>query len=179
MYFSLNKKYTPKRLRQKILIYLRRLIRLRSTPRAIGLGCALGIFIAFTPTVGIQILLAAFLSSIFSANQPVAIIFVWVTNPFTFPFVYGFTYWVGNFFWSGPPLSKVKGILMKTDYALDKEEVWAFYDRLKTVISLWRDVFIPLTIGGIIVGIIAGSVAYMIVLQVIGRYKKHYQIIKR
>ncbi|MCF6148660.1 MAG: DUF2062 domain-containing protein [Candidatus Kuenenia sp.] len=179
MYFSINKKYTPKRIRQKILIYLRRLIRLRSTPRAIALGVAIGIFVAFTPTIGIQILLAAFFSSVLNANQPVAIIFVWTTNPLTFPFIYGFTYWVGNFFWNGPPLLKVRGILMKTDHALEKEDVWEFYDRLKTIIYLWRDIFIPLTIGGIIAGIIAGSIAYIIVLQIIVRYKKHYQIRKQ
>lgn len=156
-------------------VYVRWFIKLRSTPRAIALGVAIGIFVALTPTVGLQIFIAAFLSTIFNANRPVAIIFVWVTNPFTFPFVYGFTYWVGNFFWCGPPLLKVKEILMKTDHALEKEDVWEFYDRLKTIISLWRDIFIPLSIGGIIVGVFAGGISYIIVLQMVIHYKKHYR----
>ena len=173
MNFLINNKYTPKRLQEKIYSYLIWLVKLRSSSRAIALGVAIGIFVAVTPTVGLQIFLAVFLSSIFNANRPAAVIFVWTTNPFTFPFVYGFTYWVGNLFWSGPPLFHVKRILMKTDHALEKGEVWHFYDRLKTILTLWKDIFIPLTIGGIIVGVVAGGIAYIITLRVILYCKKH------
>lgn len=173
MNFLINNKYTPKRLQEKIYSYLIWLVKLRSSSRAIALGVAIGVFVAVTPTVGLQIFLAVFLSSIFNANRPAAVIFVWTTNPFTFPFVYGFTYWVGNLFWSGPPLFHVERILMKTDYALDKGEVWHFYDRLKTILTLWKDIFIPLTIGGIIVGVVAGGIAYLITLRVILYCKKH------
>jgi len=173
--FLINNKYIPKRLQEKIYTYLRGLVKLRSSSRAISLGVAIGIFVAVTPTIGLQIFIAAFLSSICNANRPAAIIFVWTTNPITFPFVYGFTYWVGNLFWSGPPLFKVKEILMKTDHALDKGEVWHFYDRLKTILALWRNIFIPLTIGGIIVGAVAGGIAYLITLRVILYCKKHFR----
>ncbi|GJQ50270.1 putative membrane protein [Candidatus Kuenenia stuttgartiensis] len=175
MNFLINNKYIPKRLQEKIYTYLRGLVKLRSSSRAISLGVAIGIFVAVTPTIGLQIFIAAFLSSICNANRPAAIIFVWTTNPITFPFVYGFTYWVGNLFWSGPPLFKVKEILMKTDHALDKGEVWHFYDRLKTILALWRNIFIPLTIGGIIVGAVAGGIAYLITLRVILYCKKHFR----
>lgn len=178
MNFLINNKYTPKRLQEKIYTYLRGLVKLRSSSRAIALGVAIGIFVAVTPTIGLQIFIAAFLSSICNANRPAAIIFVWTTNPITFPFVYGFTYWVGNLFWSGPPLFKVKEILMKTDHALDKGEVWHFYDRLKTIMALWRNIFIPLTIGGIIVGAVAGCIAYIIALRVILYCKKHLRHIQ-
>ena len=46
------------------------LVRLRRSPRAIAGGFALGTFVAFTPTMGIQFVIVFFLATILNLNRP-------------------------------------------------------------------------------------------------------------
>ena len=57
----------------------------RFTRRSVPRGVALGLFCAFIVPVG-QIFLAAFMALPFRANVPLAALFTFITNPFTFPF---------------------------------------------------------------------------------------------
>ncbi|MDR4498365.1 MAG: DUF2062 domain-containing protein [Candidatus Scalindua sp.] len=165
------KKHKQRYIWQAISPGLLWLIRLRGCPKAISLGVAIGVFVAFTPTIGFQVFIAAFFSTIFNANRPVAIASVWITNPLTMPFIYGFTYRIGNFFWGGPSLTKVKQFLLIAEYRLSMHSIWDFYDKLKIFLSLGKDIFIPLAIGGTIMGIIAGSLSYIIILKIIKHYR--------
>ncbi|MFO7955526.1 MAG: DUF2062 domain-containing protein [Candidatus Brocadiia bacterium] len=51
--------------------------------RAVANGLALGLFIAFTPTIPFQMLLAVAGAVVLKVNLPAAVVGVWVTNPFT------------------------------------------------------------------------------------------------
>ncbi|MGK7344987.1 MAG: DUF2062 domain-containing protein [Candidatus Nitrospinota bacterium M3_3B_026] len=59
-------------------------------------GLALGLFVAFTPTVGFQMLVACLLILFFPGNLPVALAACWVTNPFTAGPIYYMEYKVGG-----------------------------------------------------------------------------------
>ncbi len=61
------------------------------TRRSVPSGVAIGIFAGFALPVG-QIPLAAFLCLPFRANVALAVLFTFLTNPFTFPF----WIWLGN-----------------------------------------------------------------------------------
>ncbi len=50
---------------------------------AVAKGLALGLFIAFTPTIPFQMLLAATAAYLVKANLPAAVAGVWATNPLT------------------------------------------------------------------------------------------------
>jgi len=54
----------------------------------------LGLFIAFLPIPG-QVPLAAFGALLLRCNLPISMALVWVTNPFTFPFVFYGCYKLG------------------------------------------------------------------------------------
>ncbi|MEE4245458.1 MAG: DUF2062 domain-containing protein [Kangiellaceae bacterium] len=58
---------------------------------------SLGLFCAFIP-VPFQMLLAAGGAIIFRANLLLSIALVWITNPLTMPFLFGFAYYVGTLF---------------------------------------------------------------------------------
>lgn len=51
-------------------------------------GLALGLFIAFTPSIPFQMIMAAFGALYFRVNLPVALSACWVTNPLTAPTIY-------------------------------------------------------------------------------------------
>lgn len=74
-----------------------RLMRLQDSPERIARGMALGLFIGMTPTFGIQMALALVAGFLLRENKLAAVIGVWVTNPFTAPFIYGLEYETGRF----------------------------------------------------------------------------------
>jgi len=63
--------------------------------RAVAGGLALGVFIALTPTLGVQMALAALLAIALRVNLPVAIAACWLTNPATAGVVYALLYRLG------------------------------------------------------------------------------------
>ncbi len=56
--------------------------------RALAGGLALGLFVAFTPTIPLQMLLAAVGAYYFRFNLPIALAACWVTNPVTMGPIY-------------------------------------------------------------------------------------------
>lgn len=58
-------------------------------------GVFIGVFVAFIP-MPFQMLLVTFLAIIFNVNLPISFLLVWITNPFTMPFIYYFEYELGN-----------------------------------------------------------------------------------
>ena len=160
------------RTRQKLLLVLHWLVSLRGSPEAIARGVAIEFFVAFTPTIGFQLIAAAFLSTLFNANRLAAVLPVWITNPATMPFVFAFTYWVGRFFWPGPPVSEVTRVLYRTVRKLGTLDFWEICDQFVVFTAFSRDIFIPLIIGGILVGATTGTVAYFLSVTTLRRYHR-------
>lgn len=63
---------------------------------ALARGLALGIFIAFTPTIGIQMTLVCIFILLYPGNLPIALLATWLTNPVTAVPVYGTEWYVGK-----------------------------------------------------------------------------------
>ena len=61
----------------------------------IARGLALGCFLALTPTMGAQIILAAAAAFFLRVNIPVALAATLITNPLTAPFIYAAEYRLG------------------------------------------------------------------------------------
>lgn len=143
------------------------LIRLRGSPRAIALGAAIGMVVAFTPTPGFQIILAVGLATLFNANRPVAIVPTWLTNPITTVPVYAFTYYVGSLLWPGPEASTVTRALREGAAELASLDLLAFRAQLDVFLALGVDVFVAMWIGGLVVGSIAAVITYPITLRTV------------
>jgi len=65
-------------------------------PHRLALGVGLGVFVAFTPTVGIQMLLVVCGAWLLKANKAVGLPVVWISNPATMLPIYYAFYWVGR-----------------------------------------------------------------------------------
>ena len=143
------------------------IIRLRGSPHAIAGGFSLGLFIAFTPTIGVQIILAFFVATALNLNQPAAFLAVWITNPVTIPVIFSLNYWLGSFIWEGPALPVVSHQLFKLASKLTTLDLWAITDQLSAVAALGMDVIVPLILGSIIAGTLSAALSYVILLRLL------------
>ena len=130
--------------------FYNRFIRLHGSPQQIAWGAAVGFFVAMTPTMGFQMLLAVPVAAFFKINKVAAAATVWLTNPVTAPFVYGFNYMVG---------AKLLGYPLKAPFFSNPS--WE---------SLWhssKSVFLSLTVGGTLTGIVVGIAGYFLTLGMV------------
>jgi uncharacterized protein len=148
------------------------LVGLRGSPEAIARGIAIGLFVAFTPTIGVQLILAAALATLLGASRAAALVPVWITNPVTIPPIYGFTYMVGSWFFPGPPANRVAEVMRGLGGKLRKLEIWDVADQVRAMIALGRDIFIPLWIGGIVVGLCVALTVYFPAVVVVRRSRE-------
>ena len=135
-------------LRQAKLMLVR-FVRLRGLPEEIAKGIALGIFIGMTPTFGLQMVLAIFFAYLLRENRLAAIIGVWVTNPVTAPVIYAIEYEVGRI------LLKMPRANLPSEFSFG-----AFRD-------LGYDILAPLWLGGVVAGVLCGSLAYFVTLRLV------------
>ena len=135
-----------------------RFVKIRGRPREIALGFSLGLFIGMTPTMGIQMPIAVFIAAIFKWSKISAAFGVWITNPFTAPFVYGLTYIVG-----------AKLLNLKAALTLPNDFSW---DLLKELISNAPLILSALTVGGIIVGLPLAVAGYFLSYGAINQYQQ-------
>ena len=149
---------------------LRWVIRLRSSPRAIAGGLAIGTFIAFTPTVGVQIILAVIVATFFNMNRPAAMIPVWITNPLTVAPIYTFNYWLGSKVSDGPPLAEVSGLFIDIGKTMARLEFWNIKEQFMAILHMGKETLIPLLIGSIAVGLAAGILVFFLTLKLLSTF---------
>ncbi len=161
----------PKKNKRNLLIRLRPVLRwvikLRSSPRAIAGGLGLGTFIAFTPTVGVQLILALLVATMFNMNRPAASIPVWITNPVTVAPIYTFNYWLGLKFWDGPPLPEVSGLFKDIGHTMAHLEFWNIKDQFLAVLQMGKEILIPLLLGSLAIGALTGIAVYLLTLNLL------------
>ncbi|QDU39168.1 hypothetical protein Mal4_35040 [Maioricimonas rarisocia] len=141
------------------------------SPHSIALGTAIGMAVAMTPTVGIQmiiVLIVAFLTCrLFSFSRVAALITVYVSNPFTVIPIYWFNYKVGTLF--------VHGTVTHEEFAslLHYEGLRAWWD---SFCALFLRVGAPLLIGSAIVATLVGLITYPLMRRLLAsmpRKKSH------
>ncbi len=149
---------------------LRWVIKLRSTPHAIAGGLALGTFIAFTPTVGVQLILAFVAATLCNMNRPAAMIPVWITNPVTVAPIYTFNYWLGAKVWGGPPLAEVSRLFIDIGKTLTHLEFWNIKDQFYAILQMGKEILIPLLLGSIVIGVVSGLLVYVLSLKLLSLF---------
>lgn len=141
---------------------LKWLVRLRRSPRAIAGGFALGAFVAFTPTIGVQFGIALVLATLLNVNRPASFVTIWITNVVTMAPIYTFNYWVGSLFISGPAVSEVYKVFLDLTAKLVKIEIWDMLDQFKVLMGLGREIIVPLIAGSLIVGTVVAGIIYLL-----------------
>ncbi|MCD6385756.1 DUF2062 domain-containing protein [Candidatus Sumerlaeota bacterium] len=115
-------------------------------PHLMAAGFAVGTFIAFTPTSGVQMLIAGVICLLLKVNLPFSLLATWITNYLTTPFIYYWCYRLGALI-----LGKhLDWHTLTKDFVHVPEKVL-----VEILPSLW--------LGGIIVGGIAAGISYAII----------------
>ena len=87
--------FSFKRTKKYILVNLKRM---KGSSHEIAIGLACGISISFTPFLGLHALLALTLAWALRASMAAALIGTLFGNPWTFPFIWYFSYEIGKLF---------------------------------------------------------------------------------
>ncbi len=111
--------------------------------KSVSRGIFWGILIAFIP-MPFQMLVVLALTPFTKFNVPIAISMVWLSNPFTMPFMYYVEYQTGSFLLGNPALPDVKLTL-------------------EWFQSHWDRIILPLYLGTIPYSIIISTLAYIAV----------------
>ncbi len=139
------------------------ILRLETTPHAVGLGLATGVFVAFLPVLGVQMFMAVAIAWLGRANVGAAVLGTWAGNPLTWPAM-----WVGSY---------LLGIMLLGETgAMTVEEFQRTLTRLAETSTsrmdplsaldaagklLWP-ILKPLFVGSLVLGLISGSALYFI-----------------
>ncbi len=139
-----------------------RFLKIRGHPHEIALGLALGLFVAMSPTMGFQMAIAICLATLFKWNKMSAGLGVWVTNPVTAPVIYPVCYYLGSRIYSVPKAQTVSV----------EHDVKIFY----TLLVKAPELFIALTIGGVIIGLPLAVAGYYFANSAIRRYQDEIKL---
>ena len=107
-------------------------------------GVAIGLFMAFMP-VPAQMVFAALLAVYFRVNLPLAVVFVWLSNPVTIPPLFFLSYKTGAF------------ILQETPLQLQFEMSWGWLS------GVLADIWDSLLVGCMVLGGTSAITGYIIV----------------
>lgn len=152
--------------------FWRRMIGLESSPRAIALGAAVGIFVAFSPAIGLHMLLAAALATLLRANPIPAATMAWISNPLTIPPIFTLTYKVGIVFWTPRSDLAIDEQLKRLLQLTHQSKAGSITDPLREAMQLGTDFLMPLLIGGTMLGLALAALSYPVVLWAVIRARQ-------
>ena len=169
----------PERGFRRLFSYLfQRIIRLPGTPASIASGFASGIAASFTPFLGLHFILAGALAMLFRGNVLASAIGTFFGNPWTFILIWLADYEVGlgiiHAFGYGTNLH----VLSIDDLVAIMGNVIRFLSFTGNIswANLSRDieqVFMPLLIGGTVLGAIAFFTSFLLTLWVVKGWRLH------
>ena len=169
----------PERGFRRLFSYIfQRIIRLPGTPASIASGFASGIAASFTPFLGLHFILAGALAMIFRGNVLASAIGTFFGNPWTFILIWLADYEVG--------LGVIHAFGFGADLqVLSIDELVAIMGNVIRFLSftgniswanLSRDieqVFMPLLIGGMVLGAIAWVASFLMTLWAVKGWRLH------
>ena len=157
-----------------------RIKRIPDTPHKISLGMSCGIFASFTPLFGLHFLIAGLLSYLLRANVLASLIGTFIGNPITFPIITVFNLKLGEWILGSNEYSSGDGGKIFEGFL---DFIFLIYKSLFTEGSIGENsvprmneflygVFIPYSLGGLILGISIAIISYFLLRPLVSTYQK-------
>lgn len=161
-------------------IVVHRVLRADDTPHRIAWGVFLGVFVAWTPTLGLQIVLYLALAALLRANKASGIPFLFISNPFTAVPVYLFAWRVGTYVLQGgspAPVGDRDFIRARLESASENEPAPTQLLHPDRVRELWNtlvELGAELWIGGFVIGLLTAVPAYVLAYWGVREYRRRH-----
>jgi uncharacterized protein (DUF2062 family) len=142
-------------LRRVLRYHWLKFLRLQEDPKKIAGGMALGVFIAFTPTIPFHMIGALTLAALLRVSPVTAFLGIQICNPLTIPPIYLAAYKVGQFL-----LYQGKPLVFPETFSF---EAW--------MQVLWQG-GLALQVGGVVLAVAPAIVSYFLTLWIVQRYRR-------
>ena len=140
---------------------LLRVNRLSGSSHAIALGCAVGIFVSFTPLMGFHFLTAALLAYLVGGNLLASALGTFFGNPLTFPFIWASAFKFGHWILGNDGGEFQVGELMHT-----------FSQGLLHAVNNAYEIYIkPMMVGGAPLGFVVAFFGYFVIRHLVEKYQ--------
>ena len=141
------------------------------SPQYVARGAAIGVFCAFVVPFS-QMALALLLAVFLRAARFPALLFTWISNPFTIAFIYPLQCFVGSHL-LGEPLSYHRAELLFSDLIRSPS--------LQSVLALGDDLLVPFFFGGLVLGLLFALLGYLIVIRLVKQFRarRHVRRLQR
>lgn len=156
-----------------------RLRRLPGTPETIARGVWAGVLTSFTPFYGMHFVVAMLIARVIRGNMLAALLGTFFGNPLTYLPIVGVSLKTGHWI-LGTEFDASNNRSLLGKFASAGRDLWDNLIALFTGVDAdWSDlllfydeVFYPYTIGGIIPGVISGTVCYYFTVPLVRAYQK-------
>lgn len=138
---------------------IRRLLAIDDPPERTALAFTIGVFITFSPLLGLHTIIATLLAFLFRFNKVAIFTGTYINNPFTLVPIIIVSYGIGSFLLGRPLRIPPEGIeLLKHPHPL----TGSYYRQLFT--SSWYLVG-PFAIGGMLLSVVCSLASYPLTLR--------------
>jgi uncharacterized protein (DUF2062 family) len=144
-------------MRRKMRSFLRRLLALDDTPERIAGAFALGVFLAFSPLLGLHAFLGIALSFLFGLNRLAVLMGLIINNPWTLVPIYAAGTYLGGLLVGFPSGHRLSGFEWQAPWS---SGFWL------QIAGQWP-VLKPLIIGSFILSVFASVLSYFVALSMI------------
>lgn len=156
-----------------------RVLHMNDTPHRIAMGVAIGLFVAWTPVLGLHILMVLGLALLLRANKFVAVVFIWVNNPLTMAAIYYPSYLLGRtilqLFRHNTASSNVQAMEILNKFSASASFLGIFHRQF------WQNLFElllnngkELWLGTTLIGLTAAIAGYFATYQLICWHRRIY-----
>jgi uncharacterized protein (DUF2062 family) len=141
---------------------LRRLLAIDDPPERTALAFSVGVFIAFSPFLGLHTIMATVLAFIFRFNKIAIYTGTFVNNPILtlVPIILA-SYAVGAFFMGRPLGLPEQGLALLREPHLLTGDYW------RRLFAHSRDVLMPFAVGGLSLSVVCSLAAYPLTLRML------------
>jgi uncharacterized protein (TIGR03546 family) len=136
---------------------IRGIFKLDDSPRQLATAFAVGVFIAFTPTIGLHTISVLLLVWLFRLNKLAVFSGAFISNPWTMVPMYGFCLWFGLWITgaeSSMPAIAWKELTFRNAFSVLEPYLW------------------PFVAGTLLVGAVAAVLSYCVMYRAVIRYRK-------
>lgn len=134
----------------------RQILRLHETPHRTALAFAVGVFIGFSPTYGLHMLMVGFCAWACELNLMALLAGAFLNNPWTLIPILGATYWTG---------ATLLGVRELPSFDWSDLTFMGIYHQVMPY--AW-----PFFVGGIVLSIVCGLLSYPIAYALISKYRQ-------